>query len=163
MTTPVPPVPTGLAGVTAYLTVDDASAAIDFYEKSFGAIERPGRLESPDGKIMHTTLEIAGTGIMLADEFPAMEALGPNSLGDTPVKLNLFVDDAAAVVDTAVANGAELLMPVERQFYGHVAARVRDPFGHSWIVSTQVEALTAQEMQDRFQKLFPVSGDGSDA
>ena len=142
------------AGVTAYLTVDDAAAAVAYYGSAFGAVERPGRLTAPNGKIMHTMMDLFGSVIMLADEYPDMQAFGPTALGGTPVKLNLQVPDAEAVCDSAVAAGGELLIPVAEQFYGHMAGRLRDPFGHLWIITTPIEVLSPEEMQQRFSALF---------
>jgi len=151
-------VPNGLQTVTTYITVGDTAAAVDFYARAFGAVERPGRLTAPDGKVMHTTININDTAIMIADEYlaegSAMNSPSPATLGGVPFKLNLFVEDAEAVMDRALAAGGELLIPISEQFHGHRSGRVRDPFGHHWIISTPIEDLDHAELVRRFDKLF---------
>jgi len=154
----VPVVPNGLQSVTTYITVNDTAAAVDYYTRAFGAVEQPGRLTAPDGMVMHTTITIDDTAIMIADESLAenspMNSPSPTTLGGVCFKLNLFVGDAQGVVDRAVSAGGELLMPVSEQFFGHLSGRVRDPFGHHWIISTPVDALDHTEISRRFDDLF---------
>lgn len=66
---PVKPIPDGYHSVSAYLIVDDAAKAIDFYGRAFGARELY-RLTMPDGGIGHAEIEIGDTRVMLADEAP---------------------------------------------------------------------------------------------
>jgi PhnB protein len=148
MTTPVKPIPEGYHRVTPYLIVDGASAAIDFYKQIFGATEL-FRLAGPDGKLGHAELQIGDSRIMLADEFPAMGARGPRSMGGSPVKLLLYVEDVDALVARAVAAGAKLVRPVEDQFYGDRAGGLEDPFGHYWHVATHKEDVSPEEMEKR--------------
>ena len=68
--------------------------------------------------------------------------------------MHLHVDDCDAVVAAAVAAGATLLMPPTDQFYGERSARLRDPFGHTWLIGHSIETLTPQEMQRRYTALF---------
>ncbi len=147
-----------LTGVMPYITVSDSSAALDFYKRAFGARELPGRLTAPDGTVMHAMFSIGDATIMIADEHlqgdKPMHSPAPPTLGGTTFKLNLYVEDAQAVFDQAVAAGATPLIPVAEQFYGHLSGRVVDPFGHVWIVSTEIEKLDPAEMQRRFQALF---------
>jgi PhnB protein len=76
----VKPVPDGYHAVTPYLIVSDGARALDFYRKAFGARERM-RLPAPDGRVGHAEIEIGDSAIMLADEFPDMGALGPQTVG----------------------------------------------------------------------------------
>jgi PhnB protein len=98
------PVPEGYHAVTPYLIARDASAAIEFYKKAFGA-EEVYRLAMPDGRVGHAELRIGGSVVMLADEFPEMGAMSPAALGGTPVSLLLYVADSDAVAAGAVAAG----------------------------------------------------------
>jgi PhnB protein len=91
---------------------------------------------------------------MLADEFPEFGNVSPATLNGTTVRLHLEVDDVDAVCERAVAAGAVVLIPVADQFYGHRAGRLRDPFGHEWIVSTLIETVSAEEMQRRCDAMF---------
>ena len=81
---------------------------------------------------------------MLADEFPDYGAVGPESLGGSPVTLQLLVEDVDAAFDRAVAAGASALMPPTDMFWGDRYAKLRDPFGHLWSIATRVEPPTPE-------------------
>lgn len=140
--------------LTPYLSVRDADAAIAFYEAAFGARRRPPTLRFRDGKIAHAEVEIAGARLMLSEEAPETGGPGPETLRGTTVRLDLRVDDADAVVERAVAAGAEVAIPVADQFYGHRSGRLRDPFGHLWIISQALEELSEAEMQRRMDAMM---------
>ena len=123
----VKPVPDGYHTVTPYLVLDDAAKAIAFYQKAFGAKEGV-RLDMPGGKIGHAELEIGDSKIMLADEFPEMDALSPKTVGGTPVSIALYVEDVDATVERAVGCGATIAKPIEDQFYGDRSGTIVDPF-----------------------------------
>jgi PhnB protein len=149
----VKPIPEGHHTVTPYLICKDAAKAIDFCKRAFGAAEL-FRMAKPDGRIGHAELRIGDSVIMLADEAPEMGARGPQSLGGTPVLMHLYVEDADAVVASAVAAGATLLRPVADQFYGDRSGGVTDPFGHVWYVATHKEDLSAEQLQERFEAMM---------
>ena len=142
------PIPDGYPRVTPYLITDGASAAIDFYRSVLGARERM-RMPAPDGRVGYAELEIGDSLIMLADEFPEMEARGPKAVGGTPVSLHVYVEDADGVFDRAIQAGARALQPVEDKFYGDRSGQFEDPFGHHWSVATHVEDVPPDEMAAR--------------
>lgn len=144
----VKPVPEGYHAVTPYLIVDGAAAAIDFYKEAFGAIEL-FRMPHPNGKIGHAEIKIGDSHLMLADEHAEMQAFGPKTVGGTPVKLMVYLEDVDAVVDRAVAAGAKLTRPVADQFYGDRTGGIEDPFGHSWYVATHIEDVAPDELERR--------------
>jgi PhnB protein len=111
------PIPDGYKAVTPYLIVRNASEAIAFYTTVFGAVEQ-FRLDGPDGRIGHAEIKIGDSPIMLADEAPAMQVVGPETLGGTTVGLMIYVPDVDAVFAKAIENGATVLRPVVDQFYG---------------------------------------------
>ena len=148
MSTSVRPIPEGYEGPTAYLIVEGAAAAIDFYKKAFGAKEL-GRFPNPDGKIGHADLMIGKGHIMLADASPEMGAKAPGAFGGSPVSLCVYVENVDQVVQRAVAAGAKLTRPVADQFYGDRTGGLTDPFGHVWYVMTHVEDVSHEEMQKR--------------
>ena len=86
------PIPDGYHNVTPYLVIKGAAAAIDFYKQVFGAIEVM-RMPQPDGRVGHAELKFGDSYVMLADEFPEMDVVGPKTLGNSPVGLLLYVDD----------------------------------------------------------------------
>ena len=144
----VKPIPDGYPQVTPYLCVDGAKAAIEFYSNVLGDRERM-HMPGPGGKIGHAELELGDSLIMLADEFPEMGVRGPKAVGGTPVMIMIYVEDADAVFDAAVAAGATALRPVENQFYGDRIGQFEDPFGHRWSVATHVEDVPPDEMEKR--------------
>jgi len=143
-------IPDGYATVTPYLIVDGAAAAIEFYGAVLGASERM-RLPAPEGKIGHAELMIGDSVILLADEFPGMGALGPRSIGGTPVTLHVYVEDADVVFDSAIRAGASSITPVEDRFYGDRSGVFEDPFGHRWDVATHIEDVPPEEMAKRMK------------
>ena len=148
MASKVKPIPEGYRSVTPYLIVKGAAKAIEFYKQAFGATER-ARMAQPDGRIGHAEIQIGDSTVMLADEFPERNIRGPESLGDTPVMLHLYIDDVDAVAKRAVAAGAKEIRPVQNQFYGDRSGMFADPFGHQWNISTHVEDLSPEEIGRR--------------
>ena len=149
----VKPVPDGYQTVNVYLCVNGAADAIVFYEQVLGAKERV-RIAGPDGKIGHAELELGESVIMLSDEYPDMDASGPKSVGGTPVTVSVYVDDVDATFAAAIAAGAKELRPVEDHFYGDRAGTIEDPFGHRWTVATNIEDVSAAEMQKRAAVMY---------
>jgi PhnB protein len=145
---PVQPIPEGYHTVTPFLSVEDASEAIEFYTRAFGARER-SRMPGPDGKIAHAELEIGDSVIMLADPFPGSAFRSPSALGGTSMGLFLYVEDVDAFVQRAVDAGATVTMPVQDQFWGDRFGGVADPFGHQWQVATHTEDVPPEEMAER--------------
>ena len=141
-------IPAGYAGVTPYLIVRDATRALDFYKKAFGAVELM-RFPTPEGKIGHAEIKIGQGVVMLADETPAMGHKGPQTLGGTPVSLLFYVADVDAQFAKALAAGGTVVNPLKDQFYGDRSATVTDPFGHIWTIATHTEDVSAEEMQRR--------------
>lgn len=139
--------------VFAYLRLKNAAAAISFYERAFGAKEK-FRLVEPSGRIGHSELAFGGTTIMVSEEFPEMGILGPGGERGSPVGIHLHVDDADAVVARAVTEGAVVLREVQDHFYGERSGAVRDPFGHEWLIGHELEKVTPEEMQRRYDALF---------
>jgi len=153
MSSKVKAIPDGYGSVTPRLIIKGAADAIDFYKKAFGASEL-SRLTMPNGKIGHAEIEIGSSRVTLVDEFPEFAHLGgrsPETLGDSTVILALYVDDVDALATQAVAAGGVLLAPVSNQFYGDRSTRMRDPFGHLWILSTHIEDVSPEEMERRMQ------------
>ncbi len=125
--------------VTPYLTVGDAAGAIAFYQKAFGATLGEHHLHE-SGRTMHAHLGFPeGGSIMLSDDFPEFHGHSrtPLALGSTPVTIHLcFTPNTIdRVWADAVAAGATITMPLEKQFWGDKYGRLKDPFGHEWSLS----------------------------
>jgi PhnB protein len=132
---PGPEAARGVVALTPYLAVRDAHAAIEFYGRAFGA-EQVLLIEEPDGRVGHATLRIGPAELYLADEHPDLENIvGPETLGGTTVTLDFEVEDVDAAVDRAVAAGATLVRPPDHPTSGVQAGKVRDPFGHVWLIT----------------------------
>lgn len=149
----VNPIPSGYEGITPYLVVHDGAAAIEFYKKTLGAVEIM-RFTDPGGRIGHAELRIRDAVVMLADEHPEMNILGPKSRGGSPVGLHLYVEDVDRTAADMTAAGAEVVRPVENQFYGDRGGSLTDPFGHVWHIATRVEELTSEEIERRAAAMF---------
>jgi PhnB protein len=139
-------IPDGMHTVTPHLICANASAAIEFYKKAFNASET-SRLPGPGGRLMHASLRIGDSTVMLVDEMPEHGALGPKSLKGSPVAIHLYVEDADATAAQAVAAGAKTIMPVTDMFWGDRYGQLEDPFGHRWSIATHVRDVTPAEMQ----------------
>lgn len=119
------------APVGVYLMVDRGAEAVEFYKSAFAA--EVTETYPHEGKLGHATLKINGGEVMLSDEFPE-EMTGtrsPKSLGGTTTTISLSVDDADRWFERAVSAGAEVVRPLNDEFYGR-SGKVRDPFGHTW-------------------------------
>lgn len=137
----------------AYLCVNDANAAIDYYTKVFDATEK-FRLTEPSGRIGHAEIDFDGITLMLSEEYPEYDIRSPRAIGGTPVTIHLHVDNADTLIARAVNAGATLEMAPADQFYGERSGVVRDPFGHRWNIGHSIEALTPEEMQRRYSALM---------
>ncbi|MBB5392158.1 MULTISPECIES: VOC family protein [unclassified Herbaspirillum] len=145
--------PPGYHSVTPYLIVNGTAAAIDFYRRAFGATEIM-RLNGPGGKIWHAEIQIGNARVMLADEYPELGFVSPQTLGGAGVSLLVYVCDVDAVFGQAIAAGAAQLRAVQDQFYGDRSGMLRDPYGHVWSIATHIEDLSTAEICARSQALL---------
>ena len=114
------------------LSLRGAARASEWYQEALGARET-SRSVAPDGRIV-AMLEIGDAIFGVVDEATAVGNLSPETLGGTSVRVMLHVPDPDAVAQRAVDLGAELLFPIEDQPYGMRQGRIRDPFGHHWLI-----------------------------
>jgi PhnB protein len=146
----VKPIPEGYHTLTAVLAVEDASAAIDFYKKAFGAKERM-RMDAPGGKIAHAELEIGDSLIMLSDPFPQSNVKPPNEVGTSTMSIFMYSEDVDAAIAKAVDAGATLTTEAEEMFWGDRFGTITDPYGHMWAIATHVADLSPEEIEVRGQ------------
>jgi uncharacterized glyoxalase superfamily protein PhnB len=138
--------PAGYHTVTPAIIVRDAAAAIDFYQRAFGA-EEVNRMAGPDGKIMHAEIRIGDSLVMLGEENEQWGTKSPLLTNGNPGSLHIYVDDADAAFDRALKAGASVRYPLEDAFWGDRYGKVADPFGHEWGIATRVKNLSDAEMQ----------------
>lgn len=148
MSAAVQPIPQGYRAITPYLTVSPAAEAIDFYAKAFDAVERL-RMPGPGGSVMHAELQIRDSMLMLADESPMATSKAPKSLGGTSAGMMLYLEDVDAAYRQAIDAGAESQQEPVDMFWGDRFAKVRDPFGHEWMLATHIEDVSPEEMGRR--------------
>jgi len=151
-------VPEGHHTLTPHLILDDAARAIDWYKKALGAVEVM-RSAGPDGKIMHAELRIGDSLIMLNDEMGGGKSA--KARGGSPMSLWVYVEDADALFDRAVAAGGTVpegpMGQIADQFWGDRAGSIVDPHGFHWTIATRKEDLTPEEIHERmdaFMKSF---------
>ena len=149
-------IPDGFHAITPYLTVKDASQALEFYKRAFGARERV-RMPMPDGRIGHAELQIADSIIMLGEECPEHGSVSPQTLEGSPVGLALYVENVDSSFKRAVDAGASVKEPVSDKFWGDRAGSLTDPFGHQWMLLTHVEDVPPEEMKKRMAQAFPMA------
>ena len=135
----VKPIPEGYHAVTPFLVLKEADRAIEFYKKAFGAQER-FRMPAPDGKVAHAELQIGDSIVMLSEAI--QEPV-------TSASIYLYVPNADATFERAVAVGAQTNMPVADMFWGDRFGRVTDPFGVRWGIATHKEDLAPEEIGRR--------------
>ena len=135
-----------------YLCVRDAKAAIAFYAEAFDAKEKM-RLAEAGGRIGHAEVEIDGHVVMLSEPFPEMGVVAPEPGRPTVSCVHLHVDDCDETIARAVRAGATLVRPPQDAFYGERSGRIRDPFGHEWLIGHHIEDVTPDEMQRRYEAM----------
>jgi len=137
--------------VTPYFSVRNCAAALDFYRDAFGAVENQ-RLVGDDGRVGHAEIMLGGSRMMLADEYPEVDSLGPQTRGGPTCVFDLDVGDASRVDEMyshALELGASGLREPADQFHGSRSAVVQDPFGQRWTLSAQIEQLTTEQYAAR--------------
>ncbi|HMG26647.1 MAG TPA: VOC family protein [Acidimicrobiia bacterium] len=148
----VQPVPEGLHTVVTRLVFEDATAAIAFYQDAFGATLRDEPFKAPDGTVVHSEIRIGDSVVYVTDEGEDGNGVAPGSVGGrVTAVMALNVSDVDTLWDRAVAAGCEVIYPLADQFYGDRAGRLRDPFGHQWMLSTHIEDVDRDEMDRRMQ------------
>ncbi len=153
MPKPATPIPPGFHTLSVHLMVKGAAAYIDFLKRAFGA-EELNRSPGSGGKLMHVLMKIGDSMIMFADDFSAEFGMPPLVEGNLPFVLSIYVPDADATCNHAVAAGCQVQMPISDQFWGDRYGQVRDPFGFVWAIASRKEELTREEIQERAAKAF---------
>jgi PhnB protein len=148
------PVPEHLHTVTASIICTPCTDAIDFYERAFGAEEVGPRMTGPDGIVAHAEIRIGDSVIMVSDEWPDGPTKSPTTLGGSTAALFIYTDDVDKLWQRAIDAGADQVFPLELQFYGDKAGRVRDPFGHTWGLAQHVADVSPEEMERRMASFY---------
>ncbi len=147
------PIPPGFHTISPHLSVNGAAAYADFLKKAFNAVE-VSRSPGPGGKLMHVHMQIGDSAFMFADDFSTEFGMPPLAKGRLPVVLHMYVPDADATFNQAVAAGCQVVMPMGDQFWGDRYGHVSDPCGFVLAIATHTEDLTPPEMKERQAKAF---------
>jgi len=149
-TSAVSPVPDRLRTVTARLVVRDGAAAIAFYGRAFGASEMGERFTGPDGELIHAEIQIGDSVVMITEDAVDGPLRSPARLGGmVTCVMSLYWENVDAAWERAVSAGAEVVYPLEDQFYGERGGRLRDPSGQQWMMSQHIEDVSPEEMSRR--------------
>ncbi|MBZ5599326.1 MAG: VOC family protein [Acidobacteriia bacterium] len=154
MTDTVKAVPQGFHTLTPHLTVRDAERAIDFYQRAFGAEVLVKHYGPGGGKIIHASLKIGDSILMLNDEFPEWGLLSPLSTGGAGVTIHVYLENVDAAFARVVSAGAEVKMPLMDAYWGARYGQVQDPFGHRWSLAARVRNLSEEEVQKAQEAAF---------
>jgi PhnB protein len=139
--------------VTPHIVVRDAGRAAEWYEHALGA-ELGNRIPVPGGRYLQIELIFGDSHVMIADEFPEMGAISPQTLGGTYGALTIATDDVDALWQRAVDAGAEVFHPLQDAFWGERHGQIVDPFGHRWGLAQKIEDVAPEEVARRAAALF---------
>lgn len=142
-----------MSTLTAHIVVRGAGQAAEWYEQALGA-RLGNRIQVPDGRYMQIEVVFGDSRVMIADEFPEMGAVSPQTLGGTYGALSLDVDDVDAAWQRALAAGATEFHPLQDAFWGERQGQILDPFGHRWGLAQQIETVSPEEIQRRATVFF---------
>jgi len=152
------PIPEGYHTITPSFTVKDTQKALDFYKKALGA-EVLEVSPSPTGKgIMHATMQIGNSIVMMGDEQQGENCKSAESLGGSPITLYVYVPNVDTVFKQAVDAGGTVQMPLSDMFWGDRAGSFRDPFGYSWMIATHKQDLTPEQIRKGAETFFSQIG-----
>jgi len=148
------PVPEGYHAVTPSVTFKDSQRAIEFYKKAFSANVLDIFPNLNGRGIMHATIQIGNSIVMMGDENPGQNCKSAETLGSSPISLYVYVSDADAAFKQAVAAGGTAMMPVADMFWGDRAGQIKDPFGYSWMIATHTQDLTQEQIRKGAEAFF---------
>jgi PhnB protein len=146
-------IPEGIHTITPHIVVRGAGQAAEWYKQALGAEER-GRIPVPGGKFMQIELWFGDSAVMLADEFPEAGVLSPQTIGGNPVVLHFSTENVEALWERAIEAGAEIVQPLQEQFWGDRYGQIRDPFGYRWGLAQHVRDVPAEEVARIAATLF---------
>ncbi|MEO8178044.1 MAG: AAA family ATPase [Deltaproteobacteria bacterium] len=135
------------------LVVQGAAAAIEFYVRALGAQVLTRFEHGASRHVSHADLRLGSAMFCITEEARAWNSDAPLSLGGSPVVLQLALADADGALAAMCDAGATVVFPMQ-ELLGERMARVRDPFGHLWILRQRLEELTVDEIQRRRTERF---------
>ena len=140
---PTKPIPEGFHAITPYLLVPGAARLIDFISAAFQA-QLISHEKRPDGAVMHASMRIGDSMLMLADPLP--------EFGSMPSSIYLYVTDCDTAYQRALSSGGVSVFPMMTLPSGQRYGAVKDPCGNIWWVATQVEDVPPDEQERRWKE-----------
>jgi uncharacterized glyoxalase superfamily protein PhnB len=140
--TPSINIPEGFHRVTPYLVLKDPQAAIDFLSKTVDAVVSMKPMYREDGGFMHGEIRIGDSIMMLGgalDDWPPM-----------PGMFYVYVADADATYQKAIAAGGTSIMEPADQPHGDRYGMVSDPQGNQWCFAQAKEILSEQAVREQY-------------
>ena len=132
-----------MIGVNPYIAFKgNCRQAIDFYRNALNAEvvftqtvgESPMSNMGPPENIMHCTIKVGDSAIMMCDDpRPDAAPIGGN------ISLAIGLDDPARArqLFANLAKGGTVLMPLEKTFWAEVFGMVTDQFGIKWMINCE--------------------------
>lgn len=120
------------ASIAPWLSVNNVSAAADFYKSAFGASELY-RLEEDNGQIAIINLAIQGADFWLQDD----PDFNSEYVKQGSFRMIVTVDNPDALFEQALSAGATEITPMN-EGHGWRIGRVADPFGFHWEIGVRV-------------------------
>lgn len=115
-----------MSSIAPWLSVKDATEAVDFYRAAFGAVDSD-RLEDDAGGVIVARLSIDGADFWVQQDPDS----SPDAINGMSVRMILTVEDPDSVFAQAVAAGATEIAPISED-HGWRIGRIADPSGHQW-------------------------------
>ena len=149
-------IPDGFHTVTTSFTFKDSQKAIEFYKNAFNATLVDLYPNQTGTGIMHATVKIGNSMIMMGDEMDGEQSCSKSAetLGQSPLSLFLYVTNVDEIFNQAVAAGGTVTMPVMDMFWGDRVGQIKDPFGYLWMIATHTQDLSDDEIKKRSEEFF---------
>ena len=129
-----------MLGVNPYIAYKgNCQEAIDFYKDALDAEllfsqtwgESPMTEPGFEDKIMHATIKVGGSNIMMCDDPRAEAATGSN----ISLAIGLNDVDQAKIMFNNLADGGNVTMPLDKTFWAEAFGMLTDRFGINWMVN----------------------------
>lgn len=130
------------------LIVRDVDAALEFYRDAFNA-KRLERFADQSGRVVHAAMKVGDSVFTMAQEVVSWGLTSPETTMGASVLLHLTVPNPDKTAKAMVNLGGKVIIEIEDRPYGKREGRVRDPFGHAWILSKTIELLTDEQIHER--------------
>lgn len=131
-----------MLGVSPYIAFKgNCRQAIDFYKSALDAEvlfvqtvgESPMSDMGPAENIMHSTIKVGGSTIMMCDD-PRPDT--PTGAGNISLAIGLNDPERAKKLFGNLAQGGTVVMPLEKTFWAEAFGMVTDKFGIKWMVNS---------------------------